>query len=157
MESENKTLGPFTCQLLSLCPHLSDTANIRQSTHALSQLENLHYKLGERKGSTGDERKGDREGEKWIGAERGKDTGRIRNKELRERDTDEDRGKEGDKGPREREKTYHSAISLFHRISYIPLYYVSIIQAISAPLLLCLTHLLCPAISEERNTSFLLS
>lgn len=47
-----------------LCVLIFDTANIRQSTHALSQLENLHYKLGERRGSTGDERKGEREGEK---------------------------------------------------------------------------------------------
>lgn len=31
-----------------LCVLISDTANIRQSTHALSQLENLHYKLRER-------------------------------------------------------------------------------------------------------------
>lgn len=56
---------------------LSDTANIRQSTHALSQRENLHYKLRERRGSTGDEKKGDKEGEKWIGAEKEKDTGRM--------------------------------------------------------------------------------
>lgn len=65
--------------LISYCLYvlISDTANIRQSTHALSQLENLHYKLGERRESTGDEWKGDRVGEKWIGAERGKDTGRM--------------------------------------------------------------------------------
>lgn len=59
-----------------------------------------------------------------------------------------------------REKTtYHSASSLSPHIYYILLYYFSIILAIWATLLLllCLTHLRCPAISEERNTYIFLS
>lgn len=111
-----------------LCVLISDTANIRQSTHALSQLENLHYKLRERRGSTGDERKRDREGEKWIGAERGRDTGRmgIRNWE---RNTDEDREK-GGKGPKQIENSNHSASSLFPHSSCIPLHYLLAICAL---------------------------
>lgn len=69
------------------------------------------------------------------------------NKELREM-------RMGEKRPKEREK--NSSLSKQSFSLTFPTYpcYLSIILAICAPLLLCLTHLLCPTISEKRNTYF---
>lgn len=75
-----------------LCVLISDTANIRQSTHALSQLENLYYKLREKRINGWWEERRQRGGEMDRGRKR-KGYRENGNKEPRQSDRNENVGK----------------------------------------------------------------